>query len=251
MLSSAQNDHTQARTQGFMIAAGGVTLADNREQWINGLRDVYCQLRGDPALQAFLPANLGEGIHGFINKDEFYDTSLPETQQALADGVQIDALDMTGPGSLSLAGRVGLSAQAGNDLTVNWSDLHWPPQGDPSITSPDGRLSVQGTWTALRFDADAGIGPQARITAQGDWSPDNIDAPLAWTDLADFKNPSQSIWRSKRGRLDVTGVPEDYRFELNGELVARELPGKIAGEGQGNLQGLHLQRFVLEALQGS
>lgn len=104
MLSSAQNDHTQARTQGFMIAAGGVTLADNREQWINGLRDVYCQLRGDPALQAFLPANLGEGIHGFINKDEFYDTSLPETQQALADGVHIfDWMDAVVNGAIDEA----------------------------------------------------------------------------------------------------------------------------------------------------
>ncbi|MDT0495866.1 translocation/assembly module TamB domain-containing protein [Algiphilus sp. W345] len=183
--------------------------------------------------------------------EEYGEIGLSAQATALADGVLIDALDVTGPGRLSLAGRVGLSAQADNDLNLKWDDLHWPPQGDPSITSPDGRLSVQGTWTALSFDADAGIGPQARITAQGDWSPDNIDAHLAWTDLADFKNPSQSIWRSRRGRLDVTGVPEDYRFELNGELVARELPGKIAGEGQGNLQGLHLQRFVLEALQGS
>lgn len=181
---------------------------------------------------------------------EYGDWQLAARATVLADGLRLDSLTLDGSGTLSAEGLIGFTAQAENDLKLQWQGLQWPLQGAPQIASPDGSLSAQGTWSALRFDARAGLGPQALIAAEGQWSPQQIEAQLSWAGLADFQDPANSVWRSRSGALNVTGVPDDYRFELQGELVAREIPGRISAEGRGNLQQVTLDRFELRALQG-
>ena len=89
LVSSAQHDTVQERTQGFIVPLAGPTIADNGDQWINGLRSLYCDLKGTPGLNFFLPSNTIEGIHGIVNKDEFHDRAAAETVEMLADGVHL------------------------------------------------------------------------------------------------------------------------------------------------------------------
>jgi len=116
LISSPQHDETQARTQGFIVGAGGATLADNRDAWINTAREIYCELRGDPAIAFFLPASSTGDIHGFVNKDEFFDRSLEATQQTMVDGIHL--FDWLAAGAATVAQPLPDRVEEGSLATV-------------------------------------------------------------------------------------------------------------------------------------
>lgn len=58
------------------------------------------------------------------------------------DGIDIDALELAGPGAARLEGRYAY--EQSSDLRLAWKALRWPLQGPPQLQSPDGKLHFEG-----------------------------------------------------------------------------------------------------------
>jgi translocation and assembly module TamB len=85
----------------------------------------------------------------------------------------IDSLRLSTPDgrqSVVTAGVLQLGEQRSLRLSSQWSALAWPLAGTPAVTSPQGRLEVEG-WNALAFTTDAIVAlpnlPETRIVASG------------------------------------------------------------------------------------
>lgn len=147
----------------------------------------------------------------------------------------------------------------------------------PLIDSRSGSLAVAGTLADLKLELDASLSGGARLSGEGRWLRSEggaLEAELEWENLGyPLTNPS-AAYRLAEGKVSVEGLPEAYRFQLETEgLVAApaqtqaqaqatevaadsaatpEIPAPtiaftLNAAGQGNLEGIRLERLGLMA----
>lgn len=164
----------------------------------------------------------------------------PEAQAGEGDDAQADV-----PLQLAAEGRVQLD-DAPSDLRLNWQALRWPLQGDepPLVVSASGRAHLQGTPQALDADADFEIGARGQVQAQARYTPQELFADLNWQRLQWPLLGAPSIV-SDTGHFEVRGLPEDYRYQLDGELAAEGRQGTAEAAGAGSLSHVVLENLRL------
>ncbi len=140
-------------------------------------------------------------------------------------------LSLQAPADLRVRGSLQLEQlQPGFDLSADWRELDWPPQGTTVVSAANGRLHLRGTAEDYRLDL------QARLQL-----PDLPAAELglqARGDLAGLTLEPLSL-QMQDGRLQADG---DVRWEqgvswefallaerLNPGLFQPEWPGEIGG----------------------
>ncbi len=106
----------------------------------------------------------------------------------------------------------------------------------------------------------------AELKAIGRYIPDDelgsLQADLSWSDLRWPLAGDEVLFSSREGRASVKGRPADYRYELD---LAAQLPGMVPaadggemapvpiglqGTGQGNLEGMGIERLSLSIADG-
>lgn len=164
-----------------------------------------------------------------------------------ARGATIASLVLDGPLHMEGSGRAAWQGES--DLAVVWRDARWPLQGEPMVTSGEGRASVEGSAEDLRFELAAAAGDRTRLAASGHWN-GAIDAQLSWTDLTWPLQGAEPPYRSARGVATVTGTADAYQFALDAGLWTNGVDGQITASGRGTSDAVDLARLDLAALGG-
>lgn len=170
------------------------------------------------------------------------------------------------PARLQASGQVALAGkQPVLDLRAEWNDLRWPLEGKRLAASPRGTADVQGTPDDLRFGAQARVvEPQAgelAVDLDGGFAADTVtiedltvtipqhqptrlhaagsvalggkqpllDMHATWEQLRWPLQGEEILVTSPRGKIDLSGTPEDIRAEL---AVAVGKRGQIEGQAR-------------------
>lgn len=162
------------------------------------------------------------------------------------ESVQVDKLtvmvDGDKPTRVDATGRVQLDNRD-SQVSLQWTDLRWPLLGEPVVSSRRGTLKLQGTARNLRAQAALALGDTAHIEATGHYAAERLEANLDWTNLA-WPLSGEPRVASARGKLDISGTPQAYRYVLDADLAAEGQKGSARVSGSGGLY-----HVVLDALR--
>lgn len=211
-----------------------------------------------------------EELH--VEQPEFGSYTLAAKLDLPVGGIRIEELLLEGAGSVRANGAIPLDGSAGLDLSVEWDDLHWPAgaTGDERLaTSPHGSIEVAGTLNAPEIDGNLRIAPDATLRVDAAWRGDEgFNADIAWDNLADPLNPATPLWRSPGGRIQASGLPDDWRAGIDAEASLHladagtaeqtmgegPLPGQLdidlAVRANGGLERANLEQLEINALDG-
>ena len=130
-------------------------------------------------------------------------------------------------------------------VDLAWTDLRWPLIGEepPVVESRQGTLSLEGTAKDLRAKGAFALGDAAQLDAQGRYAAEQLEAKVAWTNLA-WPLTGEPRVASAKGRLEASGTPQAYRYQLDADLAAEGKKGSAVASGSGGLD-----HVVLDALK--
>ncbi|WP_428310794.1 translocation/assembly module TamB domain-containing protein [Hydrocarboniphaga sp.] len=179
-------------------------------------------------------------------------------------GVTVRKLSVLSPVLATAKGFVGY--KSASDLQIAWRDLVWPLPGvagaaadaPPMVSSQQGEATLKGPWSDIQFSLAAALGDHGQLKADGRWN-GQLDARAQWTQLswpmiapppsaANAKTPPP--YQSARGALSFKGLPEQYAFDLDADLVAQQQAGHVTTRGSGTLQSVDLQALKLQVGTG-
>ncbi len=177
------------------------------------------------------------------------------TAQANPQVLRIESLKLSNPGSLEISAQGDYRvAEGAFSATLDWRNLGWPLEGAQDITSPQGRLNLNGTPEGYAYDIDMGLSREAisgvALTAKGRGSLEGLS--LERLNLQQGEN-------ALRGEGRVDWAPEQvWSLSLEGEgldpvLLSPEFPGRLdlKLKTQGTLAGEAPKgELHLETLQG-
>ena len=147
------------------------------------------------------------------------------------------------PIRIDAAGTVHLDAQD-SKLTLNWKDVRWPLQGEPQVSSREGRVTLQGQLDDVKAQAAFALGDTAQIHADVRYAADRLEAMLDWTALT-WPLAGEPRIASKSGALQFTGKPEAYVYELDAQLAAEGQSGSARATGSGGMDHVVLDTLRL------
>lgn len=163
------------------------------------------------------------------------------------EGVELLKFELSGPASVHAQGHIGYTEAS--DLDLSWQNLRWPLQGEPQVSSAQGKATLKGRPDDLQFKAELALGATAQVQAEGRWR-NTLEAKLSWTDLAYPLLDPAAPWKSARGEALIGGTPQRYTFDLKAALDADGIPAQLEAAGSGNLDAVELARVQLAALNG-
>lgn len=131
--------------------------------------------------------------------------------------VLLQPLRVQGPGAIELSGELGYAGDF--DLRLDWTDLHWPRQGEPLLRSAAGSAEAKGSLQDYLFSL------QARI-AQAEAA---VDLELMGQGSESQLRVQQLKARGLGGSLDAQG---ELRWQPSLQLAAR-----------GSLKGIRPERI--------
>ncbi|MBR9812965.1 hypothetical protein GYB61_03790 [bacterium] len=90
LVTSAQHDNVQEGTQGYPGPVAPPVPVEGQEphDWINALREQYCEIRGTPNLYFHLGANTA-ATHVFLNNNQIFDDTVRRTRELLVSGTSM------------------------------------------------------------------------------------------------------------------------------------------------------------------
>lgn len=157
-----------------------------------------------------------------------------------AERLVLQALELrtAAGGDLAARGSVGLSEPLAADLKLEWDRLSWPLAGEPSVRSPEGRASLEGTlerWT-LTAGAELSVPGEGALPARSG----RLEVAAAGGDAgADVERAALTLGGGEleaRGRVDwQPRVAWDLSLAgrgLDPSTFAAEWPGALDIEGQ-------------------
>ncbi len=90
----------------------------------------------------------------------------------------------------------------------------------------------------------------ARLDASGRYDRKHMQLDARWRALQWPLGGAPEV-ASRHGRIEIQGVPEDYRLTFDAEVAGRQVPaGAWRGRGNGSLERLHLEELVGDTLDG-
>lgn len=143
--------------------------------------------------------------------------------------VNIDRLNLTSPdmpGSLAAKGQVALAEGNAMDLTVDWSKLQWPLNGEPAYRSPNGQVNLTGEMTAYQIATNLAwqvVGQaEGKLSLDGSGTMETFDlANLSITGgPGDISGNAKVRWAPA---LDVTAHLEGAN--INPGAIVADVPG--------------------------
>jgi len=147
------------------------------------------------------------------------------------------ALDTAPDVAIRAAGTVTLGEQPSYAITTAWTGLRWPLDGEPLLTSPQGRLAAQG-WSELAWQLSGDFRPAGGAPLSG---------KAAGRFTATAIEVDESDWRALGGRISVSGSLErgdGKAWTAAGRVVDFDpgalhaaLPGNVSFEFQGSGRG--------------
>ena len=148
------------------------------------------------------------------------------------DAVEIQALDLVDGGSaaaIHASGRVMIGAEQPTlELDATWSELQWPPRGEPQVASDSGSLELRGTLrdyaVALAGDLALADGTEGKVSASG-----TGDAETLTLERIDV----ETLRGRLAGRMTARWAPNlSASIELTGTdldpgVLLHEWPGRV------------------------
>lgn len=119
----------------------------------------------------------------------------------------------------------------------------------------DFRIQFREDKTLLVEHLTAQTSKGSRAVANGEWVPGGnygeTHLAIKWENLGWPLNDAPKF-TSKRGALQLSGNPDNYKLSLAGDLTGNTLPpGFWRSTGHGDLSQLNLQRIQIDTLDGS
>lgn len=176
-----------------------------------------------------------------------------------------------------------LQPQPDADLTVEWSNLRWPLNGAPKVTSPRGEAAVRGSAEDYRFRVDTEVDtahvPHASLWAQGTGNTAHVQVnqlnvqtgstqvnaagTLAWRAGVRFAAAGQ--WQSLRwpladtatltsnaGHFHGAGTPQAFALAVDGDVTAKGAPPLSLEVGAiGHTDRIDIARLYSEVMGGT
>lgn len=133
-----------------------------------------------------------------------------------------------------------------SDLDVAWKNLRWPLRLDepPIAASREGSLKVTGTFADAKAEGILALGDTATVSGNVRWAKEALEGHLSWTKLAwPLTGPARVA--SEQGTIDVAGMPQAYRYRLDGSLTAEGYSGDAKASGHGTLDDVTLETLDL------
>ncbi len=142
------------------------------------------------------------------------------------------------PGSAVRAeGSVAAGEEPAFTVAAAWTNLRWPLEGTPLLTSPQGRFAAEG-WTVFSWRADGDFRPAAAPPFTGS---------AAGRVTQEAIEVSESSWRMLGGRVALSGslgrepVPAwslaGRATDVDPGALREALPGRLSFEFQGSGRG--------------
>ena len=148
------------------------------------------------------------------------------------DAVEIQALDLVDGGSaaaIHASGRVMIGAEQPTlELDATWSELQWPPRGEPQVASESGSLELRGTLRDYTVALDGNLaladGTEGKVSASG-----TGDAETLTLERIDV----EALRGRLDGRMNARWAPNlSASIELTGTdldpgVLLHEWPGRV------------------------
>ncbi len=186
------------------------------------LRDIISQLRWNLSLE----------ITRFLPRQVSPDLPVITTQGKLNSSGELDAFNLTGDLYSNVPGQGEFQTQF---------EIHATPE----------------VWKLARLNAVHNP-TRARLAANGEWHPGPHLGTLSlsgnWNQLALPLTTNQQARHliSKTGQFMISGNPDNYKFETDGDLSVPNWPEmQITIEGQGNLKQVRLSNITARTLDGT
>jgi len=262
------------------------------------VRDVQVQQAGEPlpgldelTLSAWAAGRRVQIESLTVDQAEFGRYRLQAGLQLPKGAIEIEALELTGAGTLQANGRIPVGSDSALQATLDWQDLHWPAgaaQAERLVASPKGTLRVSGSLTEPEVTGQVALYPSGSIDMNGAWrGAKGFEAAIEWSGLSDPLNPEQPMWGSTQGKLRAEGTPDDWRAAIKAQArvataapdgtpsdraeadtpAARAtaassekpaspglpsmLPLTVSLEADGDMQSARIRALSLEALKGT
>lgn len=183
--------------------------------------------------------------------------------------IEIEDLQLTGAGTLRLDGRIPLGSDAPLRAALDWEDLHWPAGAAPKdrlLTSPEGRLQIDGSLTQPTAQGQLTLHPSGSITIDAAWRGEQgFEAALQWNGLRDPLSLEAPVWRSAQGSLQASGQPDAWQARIAADASVRlaspdsdsatdtlpdMLPLSLQLDAEGGLEAATIRSLALDALNG-
>ena len=135
------------------------------------------------------------------------------------------------------------------EIDGEWTAMQWPLNTtEAMVRSDSGSFNVVGTTKDLAARFDAKVDDEGQISGTAKQTDDVTELAAAWNRLAwlHWRQPLHS----KRGAIQLTGKPNEYRIQLDVELASGNKDGNLSTEGHGDLSSLTLDDIELQLLQG-
>lgn len=137
------------------------------------------------------------------------------------------------------------------NLRAHWKQMRYPLAGtQPLVTSPSGRVRLEGSLGHLLARFQARIGQQeGRIQGRARFQESSMRVHMAWQDLGyPLANPRVV---SHQGKLDLSGTLDAYRVNAEAMLARPDgIEAKLDLAGQGSLDGLSVNQLNASTLDG-
>lgn len=174
-------------------------------------------------------------------------------------GLDIDRLQISGPGQLDLQGRWNL--RDASELKLQWQGLRWPFVGDSVWLISDGNGRLTGALAAPQFELSARAGAQARIEARLQLG-DALSGRIEWTDLGWPLNGQAPLLTSPQGGADISGRTDQWQALIDADLdyplpealvtpTSNSLQGQLQARLQGSLRAATFDSAQLQTLGGT